>query len=72
MAGSWDSKVHAATKPSLDHLPLGCVYVRGEIKFCPVEAPVILGFAVKAVTRNHNKMQVALLISGKFLTSPGH
>lgn len=42
MAGAWVSDDHAATKPSMDHLPLDCVYVRGEIMFYPIEAPVIL------------------------------
>lgn len=49
-----------------------CVCVRGEIMSYPIEVPVIWGFAVNSVKHDHNKMQVAFLVSGKFLTSPGH
>lgn len=48
------------------------VCVRGEIMSYPIEVPVIWGFAVNSVKHDHNKMQVAFLVSSKFLTSPGH
>ena len=41
MAGAWVADDHAATKPSVDHPPLDCVNVRGEIMSYPTEAPVI-------------------------------
>ena len=41
MAGAWVANDHAATKPSVDHPPLDCVNVRGEIMSYPIEAPVI-------------------------------
>lgn len=72
MAGAWVSNDHAATKQSVDHPSLDCVCVRGEIMSYPIEVPVIWGFAVNSVKHDHNKMQVAFLVSGKFLTSPGH
>ena len=56
MAGAWVSDDRAATKPSMDHLPLDCVYVRGEIMFYPIEAPVIWGFAMNAV--KYDQMQL--------------